>query len=126
MVPGMPWALLQAAMVEGVDLEVDPAAFEFALIAHTDAHRVGSFLFEAVGPEVREGNWELVFEGGAWREARPDESPMAKVGLSTGIARATLDVSGWTGQRLAPYAVALAAWLDAHAGTQIGAVEASG
>lgn len=125
----LPFQMLSDALVEGHVPPVDPVALEAELLAHADAHRVGSLgvTFPTVLSEARE--LRLRWDGAAWGACdEGDPEADARLSIGPGVAGGYANLSFArppVGESLGPRAVGLAAWLDAHVGAGFGPLTAA-
>lgn len=130
--PDLPVALVQAALVSGVDLGVDAAALEATLLPATDARRSGGA--NAVSTAVHPGSTVSVGvvadAGPRLRVAGDGEAPRATIELGPsspgGLVRlAPEDGLVPAGRSVAPYAVGALALADDLWGTGFGPLQAA-
>ena len=130
--PDLPIALVQAALVSGVDLGVDATALEARLLPVTDAHRGGGAVAvsTAVHPEATVSVGVVDDEGHSLRVAGDGEASRGTVELGPaapgGLVRlAPGDGLVPTGRSVAPYAVGALALADELWGTGFGPLQAA-
>jgi hypothetical protein len=128
MVPRFPFSFLHDALVERVEADWRPVELERELLAAADSTRAGALGYLSDTPFTETLRRRLVFEGGAWREAGPDEPVDGELAIGPGANGGMVNLvlsSERTpvGPPVAPRGAALVAFTDAAFGTAVGPVE---